>query len=312
MTNPLQFGRPRALVLAGAAGAILAGTTFQACQKTDVQEPQSQPSVAVAGPTIVDGRVAFADLDHLASFMARFDANDEATYGSLAGFPSYRLAVEQAFDLLDAGLEAGEGYAEALDEQFLYIDERLGEVRPNVPDGFFAAVLNHDGEVEVGNEVHRYTRDVAYTYAKTDGGLELIKEEPTDFVVSEEVVARDANQSCTKRMNGSSRRRMKGETQKNNFVGWSEIRMLTKRQKKRLGIWSRRDADYLELRGHADAFQCVLQKWDRIGVYAASGTNRGQVDDASGRVFGLYCGETTNCTHKARKADSSVECDTNR
>ena len=271
-----------------------------------------------SGIQVKDGRLAFSTEKELGTFMASYDPYSTPNFTKPADFVSYRESVAAAYAKLNEHLDQGIPLVSAIPSAYLHVDSGLAEIRPNVPDGFFAGVLNHAAEIQIGNLVYRYTKDSVYTFADQNA-LMLHSVSPsqyssTDFSDNQDssspLQSRDPEQDCT--VGFPNDRRMKGEIQKNNFGVWAEIRMLTKYQRKRLGIWMRTDASYLELDGSAAAFQCIEQSWRGLGVYRNWCFNCGNVDDASGHAFELFCGESARCIHIARAGETTRTCSTQR
>lgn len=275
-------------------------------------------------PSMVDGRLVFGTEEALGTFLDEHIREEAQPIEAFLprDFQSYRTAVRRAFDNLEVAVDQEEltetQLGAAIDTKFLHIDRNTNEVRPNVPDGPFSAVLNESGEIQVGDNVHRYTRELAQTLTRaTDGTLTLLSEHPSSFVVLSSTEADDEElgsraKSCTVQMNGSSRRRMKGEFQKNNFGVWGEFRFLTKRQKKRVGIWSRRSADYLQVNGQPLGFRCITQRWENRGAVGNNCRGCSITDAASGHLGDVYCGDDGDGQHRAIKGDSDVRCNTSR
>lgn len=311
--------------------------TATACDRDARDAGLAQPTTVAATPAVVDGRLAFDNEEDAIAFMNARTEQTPIEDLLPQNFRSYRAAVRTAFDKLetlseslpedapeaelDPAFEAE--FLAAIDEDFLHIDARTNEIRPNVPDGPYSAMLNEAGEIQFGNEVHRFTREREQTYAlAAKGELDLIDDKPSSFVILSASESDDDGQlgsrdkTCVEVMTDRDNRRMKGEFQKNNFVGYAEMRFVTKRQSKVLGLWHRNKADYLYVFGNPVAFRCVEQEWVSVGIATSNCTDCSSTDDASGHWIEAFCGDDGTANHEARerrrRRTSHVFCDTSR
>ena len=234
----------------------------------------------------------------------------------IPGHKSYYARAAAAFERLESDDITDEtGFRQFLDEKVLYIDEARAEVRSRVPDGPFSRVLNEDAEYAVNDTVYQFSETFTKTSLRlADGSLRLLKTGPSGFDVVNETaddkpgtVAQRKDISCLMRQ--SSRRRAKGEFQKNNFVAFAEFRGVTKRQRRTLGTRHRRKADYLWVDGCAQGFKCGFQEWDRYTCNAAEGRDVSSVDAVFVDLwFATYCGDQGSSDHLAEHDGWTARC----
>ncbi len=149
--------------------------------------------------------------------------------------------------------EAGELTQEELDE--LGVD---GEI---VEDPFFAAILNPEGELQVGSEVSKVTKHYMFTVDEND--IELLEEIENMYVVDAEglglpspveitaiggySVNVEATRRCKEKYaykNGKYRRRIKGAAYIRDYFYYGSAGVKIKNQKRK---WKKTKADYLEI-----------------------------------------------------------------
>ena len=127
---------------------------------------------------VVEGRLAFRDMEAFSDFMKAFVSPETASLDKLPfqdGFISLRTVTEQLMDevektLLDA--EGAEQLVDGVEKTLLDVEE--AEQLEIVEDPYFAAVLNKDGEIRIGSDVFKVTRN--YVYRTPQSSVESLKD----------------------------------------------------------------------------------------------------------------------------------------
>jgi hypothetical protein len=138
-------------------------TIFAACDQSGIHVDDDNAMVNASGVHIpvVEGRLAFRDIEAFGNFMDVLVSSDAASLDELAardGFTSLRTATEQLADEVAGTLG----------------DVEVAERVEIVEDPYFAAVLNKEGEVQVGSDVVKVTRN--YVYRAPQSSVESLKD----------------------------------------------------------------------------------------------------------------------------------------
>lgn len=188
-------------------------------------------------------RMTFVDADEL-----RVYVENSMKTGVFSDSSDEFMSMREYFER-----EAGELSQEELAE--LGVDELI------VEDPFFAAILNPEGEFQVGSEVSKVTKYYVFTVDESD--IELLEEIENMYVVDAEDLGLpstieitvvggnsiniEAKKRCKNKFalkNGKYRRRVKGRVSiySNRFYGSAGV--YVKNQKRK---WKKTKADYLEI-----------------------------------------------------------------
>ena len=315
--SPNDSHQRRLLPLPALVAGLLSLLAATGCQKESPAELVIAAESVTPQPTFLDGRLRFETASDVRAFMtARIGTELEDAPLDIAGHKSYYARAAAAFERLESDDITDEtGFRQFLDNKVLYVDEKRAEVRSRIPDGPFTRILNEDGEYAVNDTVYQFSETTIKTsFRGADGSLTLLTTEPSSFEVLSETIDGDPDAvvqrddvSCIMRQN--SRRRGKGEFQKNNFVAYAEFRAVTKRQRRILGTWHRRKADFLRLEGCAQGYLCFFQEWSNFECNAAEDTDVSSVDAVLTQLpFGQYCGDNGSSRHFVRHDGWSREC----
>ena len=211
----------------------------------------------VATPELREDIVTFESEEHLETFIrSRLTVDEDVLLPELS-FESYAEAVEAHFIELE-NLPEDVNPVDRIDETLVYLDEQLEEIRPLIPLGSMAQLINRNGDIAIGSDVHHYEGETVTVthFASVDHVNPLSTESveveykilgsTEDASPSSELSNRGFGEAC-KVTDG--KHRMKGESQFNRFIGYSENRVVTKHQRRRWGVWHRDVADDLAVGG---------------------------------------------------------------
>lgn len=210
----------------------------------------------MSSPSVINGVVTFEDEAHIEAFIeSRISIDDDAISADL-DFLSFREAAEQHFEEIEA-LPDDADFIAALNPAFVYIDGAEKELRPKIPLGVVAQLINSNGQIVVGDTEYKFDGpNVSFTrYSDADRTTQIAEGIATArfTLLSEKlsegpegVAARGRGEGCTK-TSGSRKYRLKGEVQFNDFLFYSEVRAVTKHQRKRFGTWHRRKTGFVEV-----------------------------------------------------------------
>lgn len=285
---------------------------FSSCDKSEVG------ALDDSMPQVIDGRVTFSSEESLQNFMEDVTTNDQVA----EKLPSTFVSAAQAVDAEFTNLESAESEADCnlTDHPLLYLNTERSEIRPIVPDGPFAGLLNKDLELRIADMVYKFGQTSAKVYqVNTDETLTYVSELETKYEIlsSTEDLGPDETGALSSRAGSciftiNNETRMKGELQKNNFGFWGEFRFVTKTQKKRWGIWNRSKSARVSVDGTAMGFRCAWQEWRNLGFNSLSKEWASSVDFGIGVPFDLYCGDDADGNHSAERDGWFPSCSTSR
>ncbi len=148
------------------------------CDSVDVSSPSSPQSVdqsySVPAPqtiTFADGRLVFSNQEEFDAFMDALIEEPNHEDLEIVGLDPDFVSLETMQDIWAQEAESGEMESES-DQDI----SDLPEAWRIVEDPLFARVLNHDGQIQIGDTVYKVTYD--YVYAAAYGADDVLDSIP--------------------------------------------------------------------------------------------------------------------------------------
>jgi hypothetical protein len=135
---------------------------FDTPDEQEISPTHSSPAINM--PAIVDDRMYFKDFDDFGEYISGIAHADSLSIDYLPSPPGFLSLLEDTEQLmlsLEDESEADQSGLEALDMYEIEI----------VEDPYFASVLNKDGEIQIGDDVFKITRNYAYRVSVADAGF---------------------------------------------------------------------------------------------------------------------------------------------
>ena len=320
----LRKGYPVALCIA----LLCAG-----CDSVDVSSPSSpqalDQSYSVPAPeaiTFVDGRLVFSSQEEFYTFMDALIEEPSHEDLEIVGLDPDFVSLETTQDFLAQEAESSEMESES-DQDI----SDLPETWRIVEDPLFARVLNHDGQIQIGDTVYKVTYD--YVYATAYGADDVLDAIPltgsalsfkgnssvevypvirykTDIFSGAIGKSQGAmgNGDCKATFSNNNLRRIKGEIWANSWTIYNPVGSEIEAQRRRARRWKQTTMSSITMRitGHV--------------LHGNNGSSRKPIDyyrsksvareirathftvnswtevDLDGHFTGVYGGEYKSCT----------------